>query len=105
MRALGVALMVMAGTVQGAETHRMWVERGWLARDAGRSRECARAFAEATHAAVKEQADQEAIARARILDGALRQGRRGEGVESLEQVGADALPGELPRTAARGATA
>ena len=63
MRALGVALMVMAGTVQGAETHRMWVERGWSARDAGRSRECARAFAEATHAAVKEQADQEAIDR------------------------------------------
>ncbi len=64
MRALGVALMVMAGTVQGAETHRMWVERGWSARDAGRSRECARSFAEATHAAVKERAGQEAIARA-----------------------------------------
>ena len=64
MRALGVALMVMAGTVQGAETHRMWVERGWSARDAGRSRECARAFAGATHAAVKERAGQEAIARA-----------------------------------------
>ena len=41
----------------------------------------------------------------RILDGALRKGRRGEGVESLEHVGAGALPGELPRTSAREATA
>ena len=64
MRALAAAMMVMAGAVQAADTHRTWVERGWTARDAGRSRECARAFAEATHAAVREQAGREAIARA-----------------------------------------
>ena len=62
--ALGVALMVLAGTVQAFDTHRMLVERGWQARDAGRSRECAAAFADAAHAAVRERAGQEAIARA-----------------------------------------
>ena len=64
MRALGAAMMVMASAVQAADAHRMWVERGWSARDAGRFRECARAFADATHAAVKERVGREAIARA-----------------------------------------